>query len=242
MDDRNRLEGRKATTTAARARRRTLLLAACGALLASGAASAVLAQATVREAPRIEAPVRAQTRVIAPRVLAAPTLTQAETVAPDLVHKMDIPALLTFTVEAEEWGDNPALGFTVQDMSGWGSDWSGNKQIFWNPQPPGYAFKWDFSVTAGKMLRINLTAAPDYANLDIRLGCYRQVSANYYQLDSQHNLFFEGYATSVRRRFVSYPLTVDPKCRDAAMYRLLFVAKQSEGRTFAGIDSIVVTR
>lgn len=242
MDVEDPTDDRKATTTAGRGRRRTRFLAAFGALLASCAGSAAVAQVTVREAPRIEAPVRAQTRVIAPRVVAAPTLAQVEVVAPELVHRLDIPALLTFTVEAEEWGEMPELGFTVQDMSGWGSEWSGNKQIFWNPQPPGFAFKYDFSVAAGKMLRINLTAAPDYANLDIRLGCYRQLSENYYQLDSQHNLFFEGYATSVRHRFVSYPLTVDPKCRDAAMYRLLFVAKQSEGRTFAGIDSIVVTR
>lgn len=223
------------------------LLAALGAVLAAGGGSALPAQASepeVRrtEAPKIAAPVRTHTRVIAPRVLAAPTLSQAETVAPELVHRMDIPALLTFTVEAEDWGDKPELGFTVQDMSGWGSEWSGNKQIFWNPQAPAYAFKWDFSVAAGKMLRINLTAAPDYADLDIRLGCYRQITENYYQLDSQHNLFFEGYATSVRRRSVSYPLTIDPKCRNAAMYRLLFVARQREGRTFGGIDSIVVTR
>ena len=245
MED--RLNDRHATAIATRARHRTRLLAAFGALLAVGGGSALLAQVSAPEAqrieaPRIEAPVRTQTRVIAPRVLAAPSLSQAETVVPNLVHRMDIPELLTFTVEAEDWGEMPELGFTVQDMSGWGNFWSGNKQIFWNPQAPAYAFKWDFSVAAGKMLRINLTAAPDYADLDIRLGCYRQVSENYYQLESQHNLFFEGYATSVRRRSVVYPLTNDPKCRTADMYRLLFVAKQREGRTFGGIDNIVVTR
>jgi hypothetical protein len=38
--------------------------------------------------------------------------------------------------EAEDWGDDPKLGFVVQDMTPFGSGWSGNKQIFWNPGPP----------------------------------------------------------------------------------------------------------
>jgi len=247
MDVEDRMDGRNETTIARRARHRTRLLVAFGALLAAGGGSAVLAQATQQEAqrieaPRIQAPIQVQKRAIAPRVVSGATLSKNEAVAPELVHKLDIPAILDFTVEAEDWGEMPELGFTVQDMSGWGSEWSGNKQIFWNPQPPAKAFKWDFSVTGGKMLRIYLTAAPDYANLSIKLGCYRQVSENYYQLSSEHKMFYEGYATSVRRRSVAYPLTFDPKCATADMYRLLFIAQQSEGRTFGGIDSIVVTR
>ncbi|HSQ96704.1 MAG TPA: hypothetical protein VLM18_11490 [Croceibacterium sp.] len=127
-------------------------------------------------------------------------------------------------------------------MSGWGSEWSGNKQIFWNPPADVHSFKWDFSVTGGKMLRIDLTAAPDYAPLTITLGCYRQLSQNYYQLQSQHEMHFAGYATSVRRQTVGLPLSIDPKCVSADMYRLLFVAKPQEGRTFGGIDMIEVNR
>lgn len=234
MDHEDRIASRRKTAG---------LLAAFGALLAVAGAPQALGQQSVQQVtPRIQAPVRAQARVIAPRVVSLATLPQTATVTPNMVHRMAIPALLNFTVEAEDWGEMPDLGFTVQDMSGWGSEWSGNKQIFWNPQPPSQAFKWDFSVTGGKVLRVYLTAAPDYANMDITLGCYRQVSQNYYQLQSQHKQFYNGYATSVRRQVVVWPLTFDPKCASADMYRLLFVAKQSEGRTFGGIDSIVVQR
>ncbi len=234
MDHEDRIDSR---------RKAAGLLTAFGALLAVAGGSPALGQQNVQPVtPRIQAPVRAQARVIAPRVVSLATLPKTETVAPNLVHRMASPALLNFTVEAEDWGDMPDLGFTVQDMSGWGSEWSGNKQIFWDPQPPGKAFKWDFSVTGGKMLRVYLTAAPDYADLSITIGCYRQVSDNYYQLQSQHSMVYEGYATSVRRKSVAYPMTSDPKCATADMYRLLFVALQKEGKTFGGIDSIVVTR
>jgi len=179
-----------------------------------------------------------QTRVVAPRVVSSATLPQAEMVAPEQVHAMTNLILQPFTFEAEDWGDRPDLGFTVQDMAGFGNEWSGNKQIFWNPQPPHNAFKWDFSAPGGKMLRIYLTAAPDYANLTIRLGCYRQVSENYYQLMSQRFMSYNGYASTVIRRQVVYPLVFDPQCQNADMFRLLFTAQPAGARPSAASTAL----
>ncbi|GGD88688.1 hypothetical protein GCM10011515_05450 [Tsuneonella deserti] len=177
---------------------------------------------------------------ISPTISRSPVLAPAESIPADQVLRLALAPLTDWVFEAEDWGERPELGLSVQDMSGWGSEWSRDRQIFWNPQPPAYVFKWDFSVSAARYLRINLTAAPDYAPLTIRLGCYRQTAANYYQLLSEHVMYHDGYATSVRRQSVGFPIVVDPKCKTADMYRLLFVAKPSEGRTFGGIDNIVV--
>lgn len=223
-------------------RHKARLLATLGAFLAAGAGFVFPAQASEPVKPVIQAPLRAQTRVVTPRVVSSATLPQAEMVAPELVHAMTNLVLQPFTFEAEDWGDRPDLGFTVQDMTGFGNEWSGNKQIFWNPQPPHNAFKWDFSAPGGAMLRIYLTAAPDYANLNIRLGCYRQVSENYYQLMSQRLMTYNGYASTVTRRQVVYPLVFDPQCKNADMFRLLFTAQPAGNKTFGGIDSIVVSK
>jgi len=216
------------------------------ALLAAGGGFTLPAQANEPVKPAILAPVQptlqVQKRAVAPRVVPKAALPPSATIAPDQIHKMVQLPLQPYTFEAEDWGELPNLGMSVQDMSGWGSQWSGNKQIFWNPLPPYYAFKWDFSAPGGQLLKINLTGAPDYADLTIRLGCYRQMSSNYYQLKSQHLLSYKGYASTVLRRTVTYPLFVDPQCKAADMFRLTFTATQSAGKTFGGIDSIEVTR
>lgn len=78
------------------------IIAAFGALLAVAGAPSALGQRCVQPVtPKIQAPVRAQARVIAPRVVSLATLPKIETAAPDTVHKMDISALVNFTVEAE---------------------------------------------------------------------------------------------------------------------------------------------
>jgi hypothetical protein len=228
---------------ARKARTATRLAAGVGIMLAAMAGSISVAQASAPVRPGIQPPLRVQARVtVPPRAVSAAALSQAEMVPPDTLQAIANLALQPFTFEAEDWGDRPDLGFSVQDMSGWGSQWSGNKQIFWNPQPPGSSFKWDFSAPGGAMLRIYLTAAPDYGNMSIRLGCYQKVSENYYQLRSQHLLSYEGHASSVSRRMVAYPLAIDPKCKTADMFRLLFTSQPMSGRVLGGIDSIVVSK
>lgn len=216
--------------------------AVLGALLLAGASAVSIAQAGEPVRPAIQAQPRVHVRATLPRVTPSAVLSQSEMVAPENIHAITNLALVPYSFEAEDWGEMPELGFTVQDMSGWGSQWSGNRQIFWNPQAPGNAFKWDFSAVGGRLLHINLTAAPDYADLTIRLGCYEQVSEHQYQLRAQVTRAYNGYAAAVTRRQVIFNVALDPRCRDADMFRLLFTANPVTNRRFAGIDNIVVTR
>ncbi len=161
-------------------------------------------------------------------------------------RQVDLSATLyamTHTVfEAEDWGDIPTLGLSVQDMTSFGSTWSGNKQIFWNPAA-AHSFKWDFKAPAGKRLTLDLTAAPDYGLMKITLVCYKQHAPPYtfYVPVETVARTHDGYATSVRRQRVEILLSAP--CRQADAYRLIFTLTQaSPDRRFGGIDRIVVAK
>lgn len=211
---------------------------ALASLLLAGAAPPTLG-------PRIAPPVVQEVarQAVQPAVVDDPAaLPPTLTIAPDRIRAMTSLVLQPYTVEAEEWGDMPALGLSVQDMTGWGNQWSGGKQAFWSPQEPK-AFKYDFSAVAGMLVIVNLTAAPDYADLQVKLGCYRKVNDVQYQYLGQMLKGYEGFASQVTRRRVIFAVANHPQCRNADSYRLVFsVMPSPPGRVYGGIDSIVVTR
>ena len=217
-----------------------------GALVLAGGAAAAEAPPVLSGAqPALQQQTSLQARVRAsalPRRAEIAPLPARATIPPDQLHALTALAMRAYFFEAEDWGEIPELGFTVQDMSGWGSQWSGNRQIFWNPQAPGNVFKWDFAAPGGRILRIHLTGAPDYADLVIRLGCYRKLGENQYQLAAQRTLSYNGRASQVVRRQVAYPLYLVPQCRTADALRLVFTANPVSNRKFAGIDAIEVSR
>lgn len=59
---------------------------------------------------------------------------------------------------------------SVQPMQGFGSDWSGNAQLFWLCPKQGPELKVSFTVTeSGKGLRFGFTRAPDYGTFQVSL-------------------------------------------------------------------------
>jgi len=167
--------------------------------------------------------------------------------APDTVQetKVDISAALyamKHTVfEAEDWGDIPKLGLSVQNMAPFGNRWSGDKQIFWNPV--GKSFYWDFKAPSGKVMSLDLTSAPDYGVMKIALLCYKKQGLYnaFYHVVGKAARTHDGYAATVTRKRVSIPLQAG--CAFADFYRLFFALNASSGnRRLGGIDRIVVAK
>jgi len=151
---------------------------------------------------------------------------------------------MTHTVfEGEAWGEIPELGLSVQDMTPFAGKWSGNKQIFWNASVKP-VFQWDFAAPKAKSLTFDMTAAPDYGTITIRLFCFRKTPYGTYMLKGTLQRIYDGYATSVRRKTTAITLLgAYNNCYGSDAYRLIFsFTATAPGRRYGGIDRIVVTK
>lgn len=181
--------------------------------------------------PTISARARVDTAVL-PRAADEQTAVAAKIDVSAVIYSMKHTVF-----EAEDWGDIPKLGLSVQDMTPFGTAWSGNKHIFWNPTPIVMykGFYWDFKAPGTKTISIDLTAAPDYRKMQISLMCY--VLAGPYKtpnLITQVRMY-DGYATTVKRQNVTFA-----PCGGGPFYRLIFKPFVGPAnRPFGGIDRIV---
>lgn len=129
-------------------------------------------------------------------------------------------------------------------MTPFGSGWSGNKQIFWNPV--FYRFQWDFKAPDAKTLALDLTAAPDYGKMKITLRCFITIAGQFgmpIPSAAEQVKMYDGYATSVQRRHLL--LFQYGQCMKAKGYRLTFELWPSSAhpdRRLGGIDRIVVSK
>lgn len=218
-------------------------LALSGFALLAGASAppVILGPAPAATQAASQAPV---VRPSAARANGTAELPPRLTLSPDRIRAMTALVLQPYKVEAEEWGEIPELGLSVQDMTGWGSQWSGGKQIFWAPGDMN-SFKYDFSAVAGVLVVVNYTTAPDYADVQVKLGCYRKVGdgPGQYQYLGQIVRSYSGYSQTVARQRLVFPVRNHPQCRNGDAWRLIFTMLPSaSGKVRGGIDSILVTR
>lgn len=202
------------------------------------AVGTMLSQAQARDTPSASAtvaPARIDTKFL-------PRAPGNNAIAGTLDPAAVLYAMTHTVFEGESWGEIPELGLSVQDMTSFVGKWSGNKQIFWNSNVAA-SFKWDFAAPGAKSLTFDMTGAPDYGIIKIRLFCYRKTAQGYFVPMGTRERVYDGYATSVRRKTTGISLLGSPPCASADAYRLVFIfASTAADRRFGGIDRIVVAK